>query len=125
MEGCRCNGKQCRPWSVSSSDLVLYCLTRLVVLNIMITSLSLQYTAILLAVKNNNFQLKIFDIFINFSQNMDLLVQVTSTHNLCFRAKIRKNVYPRKPQFCYIKVGCKGVHITQTCYPDEFMVKVN
>ena len=34
---------------------------------------------------------------------------LTSTHNLCFRAKItRKNVYPCKPQFQYIKVGCKG-----------------
>ena len=43
---------------------------------------------------------------------------LTSTHNLCFRAKIRKNVYPCKPQFYYIKVGCKGVHITRTCYHD-------
>ena len=42
-----------------------------------------------------------------------------STHNLCFRAKIRKNVYPCKPQFNYIKVGCKGVLNTRTCYPDE------
>ena len=33
---------------------------------------------------------------------------LTSTHNLCFRAKIRKNEYPGKPQFYYIKVGCKG-----------------
>ena len=31
-----------------------------------------------------------------------------STHNLCFRAKIRKNIYPCTPQFYYIKVGCKG-----------------
>ena len=31
-----------------------------------------------------------------------------STHNLCFRAKIRNNVYPCTPQFHYIKVGCKG-----------------
>ena len=38
-----------------------------------------------------------------------------STHNLCFRAKIRKNVYPCTPQFHYIKVGCKGVLITRTC----------
>ena len=29
-----------------------------------------------------------------------------STHNLCFRAKIRrKNEYPCKPQFYYMKVG--------------------
>ena len=32
-----------------------------------------------------------------------------STHDLCFRVKIRKNVYPDKPQFYYIKVGCKGL----------------
>ena len=31
-----------------------------------------------------------------------------STHNLCLRAKIRKNVYPCTPRFYYIKVGCKG-----------------
>ena len=41
-----------------------------------------------------------------------------STHNLCFRAKIRKNVYSCKSQFYYIKVGCKGVYITGTCYAD-------
>ena len=28
------------------------------------------------------------------------------THNLCFEQK--KNEYPCKPQFYYIKVGCKG-----------------
>ena len=41
-----------------------------------------------------------------------------STHNLCFRAKIRKNVYPCTPQFHYIKMGCKGVEITRTCLHD-------
>ena len=45
---------------------------------------------------------------------------LTSTHNLCFRAKIRKHayMYSCKPQFYYIKVGCKRVNITRTCYPD-------
>ena len=42
-----------------------------------------------------------------------------STHNLCFRAKIRKKVYPCKPKFYYIKEGCKGVFVTQTCFRDE------
>ena len=28
-----------------------------------------------------------------------------STHNLCFRLKIGKNVYPCTPQFYIIKVG--------------------
>ena len=33
--------------------------------------------------------------------------------------KYENNVYPCKPQFHYIKVGCKGVYITRTCYPDH------
>ena len=41
-----------------------------------------------------------------------------SAHNLCLRAKIRKNVYPCTPQFHYIKVGCKRVFITRTCLRD-------
>ena len=53
---------------------------------------------------------------------------LTSTHNLCFGAKIRKYVYPSKPHFFYIKVGCKVVFITRTCYPDGvyrlFLVRV-
>ena len=43
-----------------------------------------------------------------------------STHNLCFGAKIRKKVYPCKPQFYYIKVGCKGAFSTRTCFRDGF-----
>ena len=34
---------------------------------------------------------------------------LTCTHNLCFRVKVRKNVYPCKPQLYYTKVGCEGV----------------
>ena len=32
--------------------------------------------------------------------------------------KYEKNVFPCKPQFYYIKVGCKGVFITRTCFHD-------
>ena len=32
------------------------------------------------------------------------------------------NVYPYKPQFYYIKVGCKGLYITWTCLHDDFIV---
>ena len=46
-----------------------------------------------------------------------------STHNLCFEAKIRKKVYPCKPQFYYIKVGCNGVFVTQTCFRDEKLLQ--
>ena len=45
-----------------------------------------------------------------------------STHNLCFRAKIRKNVYSCTPLFYYIKVGCKGIYITRTCYHDDLLI---
>ena len=31
------------------------------------------------------------------------------------------NLYPCKPQFYYIKVGCKGVYITQICMHDGLM----
>ena len=45
-----------------------------------------------------------------------------STHNLvCFRAKIRKNIYPCKPQFYYIKVEFKGVTFTRVCYLDGLL----
>ena len=46
---------------------------------------------------------------------------LTSSHNLCFEAKIRrKNVYLCKPQFYCITVGCKGVFVTRTCFRDGF-----
>ena len=38
---------------------------------------------------------------------------LTSVRNPCFRAKIRRNVYPCKPQFYYIKVeeqSDQGLH---------------
>ena len=62
------------------------------------------------AVKNDNFQIKIV-ILSNLCSKHRLRVHIraaslkTSTHNLCFRAKI---VYPCKPQCYYIKVGSKG-----------------
>ena len=36
---------------------------------------------------------------------------LTSIHNLCFRAKIRKKMYSPVNPFYYIKVGFKGVYI--------------
>ena len=81
----------------------------------------MQYAAIFEGCKNGNFQMKNCDIFLIFAQNIDCRYTfvLTSTHKLCFRAKIRgKNAYLCKPQFYYIKVGCKGVYITRTCYPD-------
>ena len=47
---------------------------------------------------------------------------LTSTHNLCFGAKIRKiGIHRCIPQFCYIKVGFKGVFIARTCFPDDMI----
>ena len=41
------------------------------------------------------------DSFLNFAQICLSEAVLTSTHNLCFRAKIRKYVNPCKPQFYY------------------------
>ena len=59
--------------------------------------------------KEENFQIKILIFFIFLLKTEAVL---TSSHNLCFWAEIKKNnVYPCKPQFYYIKVGFKGVKI--------------
>ena len=47
-----------------------------------------------------------------------------STHNLYLEQKFENNVYPCKPQFNYIKEGCKGVFITRTCFRDVCIVKL-
>ena len=41
---------------------------------------------------------------------------ITSTHNVCFGAKIRKVGIPLHT----MKVGYKGLNITRKCYPDVF-----
>ena len=81
----------------------------------------MQYTAFSTAVKNDNFQFKISFIFAqNIDREYTLEPPLTSTHDLCFRAKIRKNnVYPGTPKLHYIKMGFKGVISTWACYPDE------
>ena len=56
----------------------------------------MQYTENILVVKNENFRWKNFDIFLIFAQNIDCgytleplgEAVLTSTHNLCFGAKI-------------------------------------
>ena len=56
----------------------------------------MQYTTIFIGCKNGNFQMKNCDIFLIFVQNIDRGYTLepepvlTSTHNLCFRAKIGK-----------------------------------
>ena len=79
-------------------------------------NMSMQYSAIFHGSKNDFFLDKYLDNFLIFAQNIDC--GYTSTHNLCFGAKIRKNVYPCKPKFYYINVGCKGFFVTRTCFRD-------
>ena len=60
--------------------------------------------------KNSNFQMKNYKIFLIFAQNIDCgyKLEPPQSNVLCFRAKIRKNIYPCTPQFHYKKVGCMG-----------------
>ena len=37
-----------------------------------------------------------------------------------FWSKNKKKVYPCKPQFYNIKVGCKGVFVTRTYFRDDY-----
>ena len=78
----------------------------------------MQYIAIFHSCKKGNFQMKNFDIFLLFfAQNIDcgytleppqclIVAFLSSTHDLCFRVKIRKKC--KTPVLLY-KVGCKGV----------------
>ena len=80
----------------------------------------MQYTEIFLALKLENFQLKKFDIFLIFAQNIDCgytlelgEAVLMSTHNLCFRAKIRKIGVPLHTPVLLYKSGVQGgIHFT-------------
>ena len=54
------------------------------------------------------------NIFLIFAQN----INCGYTHNLCFRAKTRKNVYPCTLQFYYTKLRYKGIFVTRACFRD-------
>ena len=84
---------------------------------------------IFLALKIENIQLKMFDIFLIFAQNIDCgytlepprQAVLTRTHILCFGAKIRKIGIPCISQFCCIKVFFKGVFMARTCFHDALV----
>ena len=64
----------------------------------------MQYTAIFNGCKNVYFQMKIFNSFLIFAQNIDhgkaiSEAVLTSTHNLCFGAKMREKYTPVNPSF--------------------------
>ena len=65
-------------------------------------------------------QQKMFDIFLIFAQNIDCGYTLeTSTHNLCFGAKIRKIGIPLHTSVLLYKSGVSGgVVIAWTCFPD-------
>ena len=69
---------------------------------------------------NENFIGKHFHIFSIFL--LKTLIFGTRSHNLCFRAKIRKKkVYPCTTLFFYIKVGFQAVYmyISWARFPDD------
>ena len=55
------------------------------------------------------------DMFLFFAQNIDFVPTI-----YVLEQKYENNVYPCKPQFYYIKVGCKRVFITRTCFRDDY-----
>ena len=38
-----------------------------------------------------------------------------------FWSKNKKKSTPYKPQFCYLKAGFEGLHISRTCFPDVIL----
>ena len=63
----------------------------------------MQYTVIFISCENDNFQSINIVVFVIFAQNIDCGYKLEPPHSneypqSFFRAKIRKNVYPCKPQ---------------------------
>ena len=72
----------------------------------------MQYTAIFHGYKNVHFQMNFLNIFLIFARNIEWGGSEEYQQSM-FWSKNKKNVYPCKPQFYYIKVGCKGgIHYT-------------
>ena len=70
--------------------------------------------------KNENFQIKNADIFHFSAQNIDCWYPLEPPRrggsneypqSMFLSRNKKNNVYPCKPQFCYIKVGFNGVKI--------------
>ena len=80
-------------------------------------NMPMHYTAIFHGCKIDNFQMKKYDIFLILAQNIDCGYTYEYPQSM-FLSKNKKNVYPCKPQFYYIKVVCKGVFVTRTCFRD-------
>ena len=79
--------------------------------------MSVQYTAIFHGCKNDNFQMKIFDIFLIFAQNIDCGYTLeppqrggsNESPQSLFWSKNKKNMYTRvNPTFSIVKWGLRG-----------------
>ena len=76
--------------------------------------------------KIDDFQRKIFDIFLIFAQNITCGYTLEPPRRggsneypqSMFRSKNKKKRYPGKPQFYYIKVGYQGIFVAWTCFAD-------
>ena len=71
-----------------------------------------------MSLKNENFQQKMFYIFLIFAQNIDCGYSLEPPQ-LCFGAKIRKIGIPLHTPVLLYKSGVQGVYITRTCFRDE------
>ena len=84
-------------------------------------NLPMQYTEIFEIVKLENFQYKMFDIFLIFAQNIDCFELSLGSNDYpqpMFWSKNKKNRYtPENPLF-YIKLGFEGVYFSWTCFGD-------
>ena len=58
--------------------------------------------------KNENFQIKISDIFHISAQNINCGYSLEPLQSMFLDRNKKNNLYPCKPQFYYIKVGFKG-----------------
>ena len=89
-------------------------------------NLPMQYTEIFIAIINENFRQKKFDIFLIFAQNIDFGRGGSNEYpQSTFWSKNKKKyVHPCIPQFCYIKVVYKGVYITRTLYHYFYAIAV-
>ena len=70
--------------------------------------------------KNENFQIKNYDIFHIYGHNIDCGYSLEPPRrggsneypqSMFLSGSKKNNVYPCKPQFCYIKVGLKRVNL--------------
>ena len=77
--------------------------------------------------ENRKFHLKIFDILNIFAQNIDCGYTLEPPQrggsneypqSMFWIKNQKKQVYPCKHHFYYIKVDNDGVYISRTCFPD-------